>query len=156
VPQPRRRREGDADVPATGAEPPTPGATASFRLEARSSSILPPAAEIERWEALAPGIAERIIAQFEAQGAHRRALERKDLEASIVLAKLGVLSAFVLALAALACAVVLVVAGHGGYGLIIGGFGIGSIVVAFIYGTRREERERIRKTRILMGQDPEA
>jgi uncharacterized membrane protein len=100
---------------------------------------LPPPALLEQYELLSPGFAERIIASWEAETAHRHDLEKKvvaaEIEAQAQVPKeirRGQYLAFILAIAFLIAGVVLVFAGAGVAGTIISGSGFVGVIIAFL------------------------
>jgi uncharacterized membrane protein len=130
----------------------THSSSLNLSVQESYSSVLPRAAELERYEALVPGISERIVQQFEAQGDHRRQLERTDLNGELLLAKMGVICALVIALGALFVGGYLVSHSQSVTGVVFGGGGVASIVAAFIYGTNKRSQNLITKAKILRGE----
>ena len=96
---------------------------------------------------LKPGLAERIVKMAEEQGNHRRLLEAKTLEAQIahtqarnLEAKMGQVFAFILAVFTIIVGAYLVIHNYKVAGTIVGGMGLASIIIAFIYGTKKENK----------------
>lgn len=154
MPQPKRRQGGSSSAPANRQNSSPRPATLHYSYSEQYASILPKADEIERLEYIVPGVAERIINQFESQGEHRRTLERMDMAADIELARSGLATARLIAILALIGGFVLVAMGYGGAGVLFGGGGVAAIIGTFVYGTNRRRSERIEKSRIMRGQDP--
>ena len=111
------------------------------------SGPLPSPDVYERYEAVNPGAAERILAMAENQAAHRQKLEMIKTEAEVMRLNaeirdslLGVIFAFVLGLACIAVAAVAIVLSPSDAGTVFGGVigvaGIGAIITAFLTNTR--------------------
>lgn len=83
------------------------------------SGPLPPPAALQAFEEIAPGTADKIVAQFQTEAEHRRDMERAQARLTIGETFLGQGSAIVFALAAL---------GVAGYSAYVGAEWIGSIV----------------------------
>lgn len=108
--------------------PPAPPQTPSQQAHAARIAIqtrqewsgpLPPPQALEAFEQIAPGTAAKIIEEFQAEAAHRRALEVKQTDLIVRETHLGQASAIVFALSAL---------GVAGYAAYIGAEWIGAIV----------------------------
>lgn len=93
---------------------------------------LPPAEEFARYEQVCPGAADRIIAMAENQSRHRQAIENKSIEMTSRDSLLGLIFAFVFALATLVAGVWLVIQEHPVVGTIFGGVGLGTVVTSFM------------------------
>lgn len=61
--------------------------------------MLPPASELEAYERLVPGIAERLFGRWEQQIEHRQAMERLRIESEIESERLGLTYGFRIAMA---------------------------------------------------------
>jgi uncharacterized membrane protein len=110
------------------------------------SGPLPPPDQLDHYNRVSPGMADRIIRAAEAESEHRRDLEKQLLEAQIsdvrdgrTIEKRGQLFALVVACLAIVGGVVVVVSGHAIAGTVLSGGAIVSLVGLFIYG-----RERLR------------
>jgi uncharacterized membrane protein len=78
-----------------------PGMIAAFRASMSfTSGPVPQAEELAKYNGTIDGGANRVMELIEQQAAHRRGLERLDVEADISLRKLGLIFAFALALIA--------------------------------------------------------
>ncbi len=111
------------------------------------SGPIPPPDVLAKYDELKSGLAERIVKMAEDQGNHRRSLEAKTLDAQIrhtkardLEAKMGQIFAFILAIFTIIVGAYLVIHDYQISGTIFGGMGLVSIVVAFIYGTKKENR----------------
>ena len=111
------------------------------------SGPLPAPSDLAKYDAIVPGMGERLLTTFEKQADHRMALERHVIHSDATRANFGLAAAFVFGLVLLAAAVYLVVNGFetAGIAAIVTEFlTYGGI---FIYGseTRRRERNRQRQ-----------
>lgn len=111
------------------------------------SGPIPPPEVLAKYDELKSGLAERIVIMAEKQGDHRRSLEAKNLDAQVnhtkardLEAKLGQFFAFILALFTILVGAYLVINNYQISGTIFGGMGLASIVLAFIYGTKKENK----------------
>jgi uncharacterized membrane protein len=107
---------------------------------------IPPPADLERYNAILPGAAERILAMAERQANHRQSLEKKVLDSDAFHALLGIICALIIALVGLGVAGYIIINGHDWAGAIIGGATLASMVSAFIYGSSKLRRERKEQT----------
>lgn len=94
-----------------------------------------------------PGAANRILKEFEEQGAHRREIEKVVVVGGSHRALLGLIFAFILGMSAIAAGVWLATKGLEIPGSVIGGGGLIGLVSVFVYGSqqRRTEREQRRE-----------
>jgi len=107
---------------------------------------LPPPEILEGYEQACPGAARRILELTEIQGAHRRLMEERALEAQVEgmrrqfrEARLGQILAIVLAALALACGTFIVIHGQPWPGALLGIVSLGAIFGAFLRGPDRDE-----------------
>jgi uncharacterized membrane protein len=112
------------------------------------SGPLPPASELEHYERIKAGLAERIVlmaerqlTMAEEQMKHRHALENKVINTGVRLSYLGLASGFFLGLSGLAAAVYLIQQGKelGGAAAFIGS--LATLAGLFIYGKRKQESD---------------
>ena len=103
--------------------------------------------ELAQYDAIVPGMAERLLASVEKQQDHRMALETKVVGRDIRRADLGLLAGFIFGLLVFGGAVVLILNGHEsiGAGAIIADFLVYG--GAFLYSDRRRRDERGQKAR---------
>jgi uncharacterized membrane protein len=80
--------------------------------------------------------AERIMAAWESETAHRRELEKRELRFSIFDSTLGKVFALIFVLSALAVAAFAAFIGAEWLGVVLGGGVIGSVVWAFVNAPR--------------------
>lgn len=107
---------------------------------------LPHPSELERYEAILPGAAERIVAMAERQALHRQALERKVIDSDARHALIGTVFGLVIGLFGLSVAGYCIYTGHDTAGAVIGGATLASMVGSFIYGSSKQRRERQEQT----------
>jgi uncharacterized membrane protein len=94
--------------------------------------------------------APRIILQsFEAQGVHRRRIEDYAVKSASRRSYAGLIVGFVVAMAFLIASFLLIMAGHGWEGTVLGTIDIVGLVAVFVYGSQVTRAERERKTEIM-------
>ena len=114
------------------------------------SAPLPPPSELEGYESILPGAAERIFAMVENQSNHRQGLENRALSIEGRNSLFGLITGGFIGVVGLCIAGFCVYAGHDKAGMALGGGTLVSLVGPFIYGTRQRRIEREQK--YLMGQ----
>lgn len=102
-------------------------------------SPYPPSSELEGYERVLPGAAERIFALVEAESKHRRELEKTALERESRDSLIGLAAAFVVAMTATVGGGALVYFGYPVAGSIFGLSGVASIVGAFLKTPRKTQ-----------------
>jgi len=108
---------------------------------------LPSAQQLEQYELIIPGAADRIITMAENQAKHRQELERIVVEAGARDSKMGVIFAFSIGIVTILSGVAVAIAGHEWPGVLLGTTGLGGLVSTFIYGTRSSREERAKKVK---------
>jgi len=112
------------------------------------SGPIPPSSELERYERVLPGIAERMVqmaerqlSMAESQVKHRQALETRVISTNVRLSYLGLLSGFILGAGGLIAAVYLIILGRelGGSAAFI--VSLSTLAGLFIYGRRKQEKQ---------------
>ncbi len=103
---------------------------------------LPRPEDLQKYNDILPGSAERILRMAEEQGAHRRTLESTALRDDIAGARRGSIFAFVITLTMIVAGALLIFEGRQITGTIFGGVGIAGVAGVFIYGSRQRRRER--------------
>ena len=101
------------------------------------SGPTPHPAYLREIQEIVPGSAEMIFREFELQGTHRRALERKIVSGNERRATTGQWLGGAIALFFLAAAVWLVRADHDAAGIAIGTVDLGGLVAVFVIGSLR-------------------
>jgi len=109
------------------------------------SGPLPSAQQLERYEQILPGAADRIIKMAEVQSAHRQELEKSVVSANTRDSKLGVIFAFILGIAALASGTIVAINASEWPGALLGSSGMAGLAYVFIYGTQSSKKERAKK-----------
>lgn len=94
---------------------------------------LPPPAALSGFDAVVPGLAERIAKAWEDESEHRREIERREQRAYYLDAMVGKVFALIFVLAALALSGWAVWMGAPWLGAVLGAGTIGSVVGAFIH-----------------------
>jgi uncharacterized membrane protein len=116
------------------------------------SGPLPPPLVLREYNAILPGLAERIVAQAEQQTEHRIRLETRVVNADISKSWAGLICGLVVSLACIGSGVTCVLYGHDWAGTTIATGAVVGLVSTFIYGTAVRKAERTEKTKILAGQ----
>ncbi|AEB08495.1 DUF2335 domain-containing protein [Desulfobacca acetoxidans] len=114
-------------------------------LSAARSAPLPLPSELEAYESILPGAAQRIFLMAEAQSNHRQRLEVKALSIEGRNSLLGILAGWFLGTLGLLTSGLCIYSGHDAAGATIGGISLASLVGTFIYGTRERRLEREHK-----------
>ena len=106
---------------------------------------IPDAAQLEKYDLICPGAADRIITMAENQSRHRQKMENMVIASNVRNSTLGVIFAFILGLATITGGVFLAYNGQGWPGALLGSAGLIGLVSVFIYGTRSSKEERAQK-----------
>lgn len=110
------------------------------RAEIRQAP-LPHPSELERYEAILPGAAERIFSMAERQAVHRQAIEKKVIDSDAFHALAGIACGLAIGIFGLSVAGYCIYSGHDWAGAVIGGATLASMVGSFIYGSSKRRRE---------------
>lgn len=115
------------------------------------SGPLPHPRTLAEYDEALPGLAERLVTAWEEESRHRRSIEleavgmdKKLVGNEVFLSRLGMASAFVLALVFLGAAVWLVLAGHEVAGTVLGSFDL--VALASVFITRKWYDAKKKKT----------
>jgi uncharacterized membrane protein len=119
---------------------------ALFKAE-HFSGPLPPPEMLQRYNDVAPGMAERIVALAEKQSDHRRSLESQVVNGNERRANRGQWMAFILAFAGIIAGVYLTMSGKSTEGLIAILGPLAGIVGIFVYGKSSQKKELASKDR---------
>lgn len=117
-------------------------------LEARKEFFagpLPHPDILKKYNEVFPSAAERIVAQAEAQTAHRIKIEEKVVQSEIVKSYLGLIFAFVIGVIGVGGGIYLAALGNLAFGGIMSGASIVTLAGSFIYGTKSRKDERMQK-----------
>lgn len=139
-----RKYEDEQETNKSQNKPPTkPSAPAQRQqgqagpqVKAEFSNPLPPADELEKYERVSPGAAERIIAMAETQNSHRHELEKSLVDNEHKQASRGQNCAVVLGALAIVSGAIAGILGAQLAGSVIGGLVVAGLVYAFIRGRR--------------------
>lgn len=106
------------------------------------SGPLPSPKSLEEYKRIAPEVLELILREYGEEGPHRRKNEEKLVANGIFMARLGLLSAFLITVLFLSAGFYLILHGHDAAGAGICGAGLVSVVVAFLRHTSSQSRDR--------------
>lgn len=163
-------QEHDSRELAPGFEPPVPDAAdgqsspaipevlehlpAGFTFTASvHAGPLPTAVELEKYEVILPGAADRILRMAEGQADHRAELETEALRQEGQRSWAGLVSGALLTLGFEGLALVAVLVDRPWFAVAFAAFPLPAILGAFVYGTRSRRREREQRARLMTGHD---
>lgn len=106
------------------------------------SGPLPPPAALEEFNRIVPGGAERIFAQFEAEGKHRRELEQRQSKLAVREIHIGQVLAGLFALGCLAVSAFAIYLDKPWVATIFGSGTIAIVVGAFLRQTRTGDKDK--------------
>lgn len=106
------------------------------------SGPLPSPKSLEEYKRIAPEVLELILKEYGEEGPHRRKNEERLVVNGIRMQRLGLLSAFLIALLFLGAGFYLIMGGHDAAGTGICGAGVASVVVAFLRHTSSQTQRR--------------
>lgn len=112
----------------------------------RFSGPLPPPKQLEEYEKVLPGAADRILTMAEKQSEHRQKMESTVVKANTRDGHIGVIFAFILGLVIILGGIYLAAIGHP-YGTWFSLGGVATLIGVFVYGTRSSRKERTEKDR---------
>ncbi|BDF77844.1 DUF2335 domain-containing protein [Pyramidobacter piscolens] len=119
-------------------------------VQYRVSGPLPSAIEMRGYASISPDLPERIVAMAEQQAEHRQRLENKVVEGQLRNQRLGTLCACALGVCGIVGGTVTSIYGPWYNGLASWILAFGSLLWAFIYGTKSNREERQEKWRQAM------
>jgi uncharacterized membrane protein len=102
---------------------------------------IPPPQVLAGYEAVLPGLANRIVAMAERQSEHRQGLEQQVVSANIRHEEIGLWLGAAVAVILAAAAVIVTLAGYPETGAVIGAVDIVGVVTVFVLRQRAEQRE---------------
>ena len=114
------------------------------------SGPLPPPEVLAGYDKVLPGAAERILSLAEGEAGHRREMERKIASQEGSERMFGLLLAFVVALTGIGGAIWCILSGYQVAGTILSSGTIGSLVWAFISGSRMRSDFEVEQKKGLM------
>ncbi len=110
------------------------------------SGPLPPPAEMERYEAICPGFAEKLMERYIKQSDHRMSLESKVIDSDIKNSARGQIFAFILALTTILIGGLLIYLNKTVIGIVSILGALSAVVGVFVYGNESKKNERIKKS----------
>lgn len=111
------------------------------------SGPFPPANELEHYESVYPGFAEKLMERYVKQSEHRMSLENKAIDSGIKNSARGQVFAFILALVTILIGAFLIYLDKDTLGIVVILSALASLVGVFIYGNKSKKDERIKKAR---------
>ena len=102
---------------------------------------LPKAEELEKYNFVCPGAADRIITMAEKQAAHRQSIEKAVISISGRNSLLGILCATVISIFILVAGVYCILEGHDWAGGAIVSIDLVSLCAVFVYGTNSNRKK---------------
>lgn len=109
-------------------------------IKEQYSGPLPHPEIMRQYDSIVPGLANRIIHQFEEQSKHRRELEQKVIKSDLVMARLGLIFGFIIGMASVIGGIITALLGKELAGGFIGSSGLIGLVSVFIYGTKSKRK----------------
>lgn len=116
---------------------------------------LPHEKTLEGYERIVPGSANMIFTEFERQGRHRRELERYTIVWGNYRSFAGLVCGLIVTLSFLIVSYLLIKGGHGWEGTVLGSIDLVGLVAVFVYGSTVLRDERVRKSKLMGGQEDE-
>lgn len=113
------------------------------------SAPFPPATELERYEAVYPGFAEKLMERYVKQSEHRMSIENKVIDSGIKNSARGQFFAFALALITILIGAFLIYLNKDVLGIVAILSSLAALVGVFIYGNKSKKDERIQKSRAI-------
>ena len=114
------------------------------RMQTMYSGPIPPAIELEKFEKVLPGAADRILSMAENQSAHRQKMEKTALNAQINAERLGQIFGLVIFLVAVIGGVVLIAFNKDVFGISAIIASLGSIVWLH-YKDSKDKKEELKQ-----------
>ena len=124
------------------------------------SGPLPAPADLQLFEEIVPGAADRILTLTEKQSEHRMDLERSVVSENLKQSKLGLIAGFVLSAMVIFGGIFLIYLGHDWAGGILISINLVGLAGVFVYGSRshraqrRERRESLAEKADMDTNDP--
>ncbi len=121
-------------------------------MQEQYSGPLPHPSHLEQYEAILPGLADRIVKMTEGQVAHRQDMEAQLVKSSLKHASRGIWCAFIIAMSAVIGGIYLVLRGHSLEGASATIAALAALAGVFMYDKRQRRRNPVGA----IGQHPEA
>ena len=103
------------------------------------AALIPSPELLSKYNAVMPGLADRIITQAEQQTVHRHYIEKKHLNSNIWKSILGLVFGFLLGLLGMGGGMYLTYMGFNVIGIVFSSATLVSLVMAFIYGSQSKK-----------------
>lgn len=113
------------------------------------SGPLPPPSDLQRFEQILPGAAERIMRMAELQSEHRRQLESQVVSSGVRKSERGLMFGLIIGITAIVTGGLCAVLGKEIAASFIGGGGIVGLVSVFVIGSQQQKSERIHKEKLM-------
>ena len=110
---------------------------------------------LAHYEAVIPGLADRLINRFEKQSDHRMTMESSVTKSDAQRANGGLIAGFIIAFVTITSSTYCIMHGHEWSGTILGSGTLASLVGTFVYGSNSRRQERIERQKVLMEPDEE-
>lgn len=136
-------------------KPSSPSSITAQRTEVQFESYsgpLPHPAILQQYESIYPGAAKEIFAAVATQAAHRQHLEKVVVESGVRRSYCGLAAALIVTLSFLGASTWLIHGGHDIAGTTLGSIDLVALVSVFLIGGKAVKEERIKKARIMTGQ----
>lgn len=134
------QEEADTDQVLRDIEKMTPAKRKAVFSAIQYSGPLPPAEQLQAYEEILPGAADRIIKMAEDQAFHRRTQEEKMVNSSCGDSRLGLWLGFTIGLCALVLSGTIAIFADTTLGSLLGFVSITSLVGVFVYGSRQKRQ----------------
>lgn len=144
----QRRNKGRSNVPAKRQAEPVPQAlplnfpigTFQITQSTHFQGPIPPPAVLAEYDALLPGLANRIVGMAESEQTFRQGLVSKGLRANVIRDRLGQILAFSVVTIVAAFAFILIDAGHTVGGTTLGSVDLVGLAALFLRQERSEKK----------------
>ncbi len=113
------------------------------------SGPLPAPADLQRFEQILPGAAERIMCMAEKQAEHRQSLELRVIQSGVKKSEQGLIFGLIIGMTAIITGGICAALDQQIAGSFIGGGGIVGLVSVFVIGSQQQKNERVQKEKLL-------
>lgn len=110
------------------------------------SGPLPDPQTLEKYNAIIPNGAERIMAMAEKQQEHRMGLEKSTISEQLSQSKRGQIFGLIIGLAAITASAICIILGHEWPGALLGAGGLTGLVSVFVYGKNQQRKSLASKS----------
>jgi uncharacterized membrane protein len=105
-----------------------------------NAASIPSPELLTKYNAVMPGLAERLVSQAEQQTSHRHYIEKKHLNSAILKSLLGLVFGFLIGLLGVGGGMYLTYMGFNVIGIIFSSATLVSLVMTFIYGSQSKRK----------------